>query len=117
MKEDKEKITDQIKTAIAQGKKWLTLEFEYAKLTMAEKLTLLAGAFVMVMISMLVVFVVLTLLSESMVDLFKMIRSPALACVTVSGILLILLLVIYLFRKPLLYNPISKFITKLFLEK
>ena len=42
--------------------------------------------------------------------------SPVLACLSVSGILLLLMLVFIVFKKPLIMNPIAKFLTKLFLS-
>lgn len=113
----KETLSDQIKEIINQARAWLKLEVEYTKLTLAEKLTMLAGALVLIMVCLLIGFVVLILLSQSLVDLFQRIMSPALAHVTVSGILILLMIIIYLVRRPLLLNPISRFISKLFLDK
>lgn len=113
----KDSLSDQIKDIISQTRTWLKLEVEYTKLTVAEKLTMLAGALVIMLVCLLIGFVVLILLSQSLVDLFRAIMSPALAHVAVSGILILLIIVIYLLRRPLLLNPISRFITKLFLDK
>ena len=42
----KEKLTDEIKDIFVQGRDWIKLEIEYAKLTVAEKFTLLLSAMI-----------------------------------------------------------------------
>lgn len=54
-------LLDQIKNIIARSKDWATLELEYAKLTAAEKVTLLAGAAVTGAVCLLLVITALIL--------------------------------------------------------
>lgn len=113
----KEKLTDEIKNLFIQGKEWARLEIEYAKLTVAEKFTVLASTFIIGAICLLMGMVVLIMLAFSLVELFKLLMVPALAYLTVAGIICVLAAVIYLLRRPLLLNPIARFITRLFISK
>lgn len=113
----KEKLTDELKDILAQGRDWVKLEVEYAKLTVAEKFTVLLSAMIIGAICLLMGMVVLILLSLSLVELFKMMMVPALAYLAVSGIICLLILILYLLRNPLLLNPIVRFITRLLINK
>lgn len=112
----KNNIFNDIKDLFAQSQTWMKLEVEYLKLTAAEKVTVLFSAVALGAICFLIGMVILILLAFSCVDLFKLFMAPALACLSVGGILILLILLVYLLRKPLLLNPISKFITRLFCD-
>ncbi|MCM1378422.1 MAG: hypothetical protein NC097_07925 [Clostridium sp.] len=112
----KDKIIDEIKEIFTQSRSWVKLEVEYVKLTAAEKFTILLSTLILGAVCLLIAMVVLILLAFACVDLFKLIMDPALACLSVSGILVLLIAVIFLLRKPLLLNPIARFITKLFFD-
>lgn len=113
----KEKLTDELRDLFTQGKDWVKLEVEYAKLTLAEKFTILASAMIIGAICLLLGIVVLILLSFSVVELFKMIMAPALAYLAVGGIVCLLIVLIFLFRRRILIDPIARFITRLFITK
>lgn len=113
----KEKLIDEIKDIFAQTRDWLTLEVNYAKLTAAEKFTMLLSALIIGAICLLLGIVVLILLAFALAQVFCMMMSPALAFLSTAGVILLLLLLLFLFRKPLLLNPISRFITKMFFDK
>lgn len=113
----KEKFLDDIKDIISESKAWLQLEFEYAKLTVAEKFTVFMSALIFGSICLMFGFVLLILLSFSLAELFKLMMDPALAYLSTAGCILVLLLIVFLLRKPLLLNPSAKFITRLFIDK
>lgn len=111
------KIIDEIKSIFDQSKTWIKLEIEYAKLTVAEKATMLLSMLIIGFICLLLGMVVLILLGFSLVELFKLLMCPALAYLTVAGIICLLLVLIYLLRRPLLLNPLARMITKILFEK
>lgn len=102
------KIIDDIQTIIEQAKRWLMLEMEYAKLNAAEKLTTILTFLIIGFISALFGFVALILFGFALVELFKLIMAPALAFLTVGGIIIFFLVLLLLFRQPLLFNPLPK---------
>ena len=73
--------------------------------------TLILGA-----ICILLGMVILILFSFSLVDLFKTFLSPVLAYLSVGGILILLMALIVILRRPLLENPVSRLISKLILD-
>lgn len=113
----KTNLISEIKDIFAQSQNWVKLEVEYLKLTAAEKFTILLSTLVLGMVCFLLGLVILILLAFSLVDLFKLFMTPALACLSVAGIIVLLIFIVYLLRKPLLLNPIAKFITKLFFNQ
>lgn len=113
----KDNITAQIKDLLRQSRKWIGLELEYLKLTASEKFTILAGTFVLGAICLMVAQIVVILLAFSLSDLFKMMMPPSLAYLSVSGVLILIILALFLLRRKLIFDPIAKFITRLFLDR
>ena len=104
-----------MKSVVGEIRQWLTMEVEYLKLTAAEKVSLLVSTLVLAIVMFILFSVVMIVLAFALVDLFCLIMPHSLACLTVGGILMLLIGVIYLLRKQLLIDPITKLITKLFL--
>lgn len=104
-----------MKSVVADLKEWLAMEVEYLKLNAAEKVSVLVSTLILVIILFIIFMVVLIVLAFALVDLFCLMMPHALACVTVGGILTVLIGVLYLLRNTLVVNPITKLITKLFL--
>lgn len=108
-------VSEEIRKVAADLKGWLELELEYMKLTAAEKVSILVSTLILVIVLFIIFMVVLILFSFALVDLFNLFMPHSLACVTVGGILLLLIGSLYLFKQTLVVNPITKLITKLFL--
>lgn len=113
----KEKTPNDFKSLYNQICRWLRLEVSYVKLTAAEKLSILFSAFAICAVFMLAGLVVLILLAFSLVDVFKMLFSPWLACLCVSGIIILLMALVVVFKNILIVNPISRFISRLILDR
>ncbi len=107
------KLLDDIQNIFEQGKTWISLEINYAKLTMAEKLTVLLTTLIIGFICALLGFVAIIMFSFALVELFKLILCPALAYVTVGGIIILVLVLLWLFRQPLLLNPLARMLTRI----
>lgn len=105
-----------MKSVVSELKNWLSVEVEYLKLTAAEKLSVLLSSLVLVIALFILGMVALIVLAFALVDLFSLFMPHALACVSTSGILLLILGLLYLLRNPLVVNPITRLITKLFLS-
>lgn len=109
-------LTDQLKDIYATGKKWLKLEIEYAKLTAVEKFTVFLTTLILGAVCMFLAMVVLILLSFALVDVFKSFMAPWASFLTVSGIWLLLIALVWVLRAPLLETPIARLISKLILD-
>ena len=112
----KETLGDQIKSILDNGRKWIKLEFEYTRLTVAEKTTVLLSTLIFGAVCLLLGMLILTLLAFALVFTFKDFMSPSMACLCVSGVILLLIILLFAFRRPLLENPISRLISKLILD-
>lgn len=98
-------------------KRLLGLKAENLKLTMAHKLTLFFGALALGMIGLFAAGIAITFISLALADCLTAVMPAYAAYLTVSALLLVLFLVVYLLRKPLLLNPIARYISRLFFEE
>lgn len=113
----KSKITEEVKDLFSQTVTWAKLEIEYVKLTAAEKLIILISTLIIGAIFVLFLLPIFIMLLFALAGVFRMFMSPPLAYLSVAGIVVLLLAVVYVFRKVLVINMVSKFVTKLFLER
>lgn len=113
----KDNITNDIKDIYRQSINWLKLETEYVKLTAAEKATVLMSSIVMIAIVLLLATILVALLSLALVGVFEIWMQIGLAYLCAGGVVILLGIIIYLLRKPLIINPIARFVTRLILEK
>ena len=98
-----------------QGKSYFKLQYDYSKLSVAEKLSILLSRVALVAVILLVCTCILFQLSGALVDALTYATGSAwIANLIVAGILLVLILVAIAFRMQLVVNPITRFITKLF---
>lgn len=109
-------LLDQIKTIIARSKDWATLELEYAKLTAAEKITVLAGMACTAAVCLLLGITALILFGFSLASLFATFMNAALAFLAAGGAVILIMAVVYLLREKLILNPIARIITKTLLK-
>ena len=109
------KLTDELKELVTQSVNWAKLEVEYLKLTAMEKLILLAGMMVLGGVVLLLLIPVILMLLFALAQVFIDFMPVAVAYVCVAGILLVLLAVIILLRRPLIINPMAKLISKILL--
>ena len=101
----------------AELKKYLTLQIDYAKLTAVEKLVVLLSAIAMVAVMLILGACVLFYLSFAVVFMLSdAIGSTWGAYLIVSGIFMVLMLVVYALRQKLILDPVSRFLTRLFLH-
>lgn len=113
----KSKITEEIKEIFTQSINWAKLEVEYIKLTASEKLIILLSAILLGGIFMILLIPVFFMLMLALAEVFIPMMPAAVAYVVVAGIFLVLIILLYIGRKPLIYNPMAKFISKLLLER
>ena len=105
------------KKLFTEARKYFSLEWDYTKLTAVEKLVILlsATAFVAVVI-IICTFALLYLLSALTSVLAEAMDCTWGANLIAAGLMLMLLLVVFAFKKQLIVNPIARFVSKLFLK-
>lgn len=103
------KIIDDIKD-------YVSMEVEYAKITLVEKLAEIFSTIAIIAIVMIMCGGILFYLSFSFVAYMDdILGSEILAFLVVSGVIALLLLIILAIRKWIIINPIARFLSKLLL--
>lgn len=113
----KSNLIDEIRNILEQSKSWIQLEVEYAKLSIAEKLTVLMSSLILGFVCLLFGMVVLIILAMSLAEVFKWIMNPAFAYLATAGSIIVLIALLFVFKKPLLLNPIARLMTRVFFDK
>lgn len=110
-------LSHQIKELWKLGLRYVNLQIDYAKLTALEKATILLSGIVLTLIGIFVFGFMLFFVAIAVADFFKEVMEPPYAHLCVAGIYLILFIFIYIFKKPLIVNPISRYISKIVFSK
>jgi membrane-bound ClpP family serine protease len=102
----------------ADLKQYVKLQTEFVKVEFVEKLTILLSAFIIVSLVIALAFGGLFYLFFSLAyTLEAVVGSLELAFAIIAGLYLLLILVLVVFRKSLVVNPIVRFLSNLFLNK
>lgn len=92
------------------------LKIEDARLTLAVKLTKLFGAVVLAAVSFILLLCMLAFLSISLANFLSDVMQPGWAYLIIAGFYVLVLAVIVLARRPLVMDPIARFISRLIIE-
>lgn len=107
--------SESLSTLWLKLKQLAQLKYDYARLTFAEKLTMLLAMFALGLVCLFGVMIMLFFLSVALAECMASSIGMAWACTIIAGIYLIVLVIVVCLRKQLIVNPISRFITKLLL--
>lgn len=112
-----DKSIDNLESLIKEIKKYIELQGEYLKFDLIEKLTILLGTLILILL--------LTVLSMMAVFYFSFMLVYALEPLTgsltgsyalIGGIILLIAFLIYMYRKKLIFQPMVNFLSHLFLN-
>lgn len=112
-----DKSIDNLESLVKEMKKYIELQGEYLKFDLVEKLTILLGTLILILL--------ITVLSMMAVFYFSFMLVYALEPITGSltgsyamtgGIILLLAFLIYIYRKKLIFQPMVNFLSHLFLD-
>lgn len=95
----------------------LSLKAENLKFTVAHKLTMLFGALALGMIGLFAAGIAISLMSLALACFLSSFVPTYAAYLIVSALLLVLFAAVYLLRKPMLLNPIARYISRLLFEE
>ena len=103
------------KELFAEIKKYVTLQVDYTKYTVTEKVVVLLSATALILGAL--GFGVLFYLSIALADyLAEVLNCQWGAHAIVAGIYALLLVLVVIMRKPMIVDPIARFLSKLFLK-
>ena len=105
------------KKLFTEARKYFSLEWDYTKLTAVEKLAILLSSIAFVA----VVIIIGTYAMHYIFSALISVLASALGCtwgaqLIAAGLLIVLLLVVFAFKKQLIVNPVARFVSKLFLK-
>ncbi len=100
-----------------EARKYFSLEWDYTKLTAVEKMTVLLSSIAFLAVVIILGTFALAYVFSALIDVLAV----ALGCtwgaqLIAAAILLVLLLVVFAFKKQLIVDPVARFVSKLFLK-
>ena len=99
-----------------EGKKYLTLQFDYVKLTATEKISLIGSMTLVLILALIFMTGAMFYLSFALVYLMEPYIGLMWSYAVLAGIALVCAVVVIVFRTPLIINPITRFLTKVLLS-
>lgn len=100
-----------------EARKYFSLEWDYTKLTAVEKLAVLLSSIAFLAVVIILGTFALAYVFSALIDVLAV----ALGCtwgaqLIAAAIVLVLLLVVFAFKKQLIADPVARFVSKLFLK-
>lgn len=92
-----------------------TLKYEYAKFTLAEKLIMIFSMLILCLIGIFLSMIAIFFLSVAVSHWIAESIGDIWSSIIIAAFYLVVLLLLVSFRKQLIINPVSKFITRLFI--
>lgn len=108
--------TDNFKRLLAIAMRYATLRLDYARLTAAEKLTVLLATIAFYALVVIIGMITLLFISIGIGHWLSETIAPYTAYLFVSAFYLVLLVVLIVFRHRLIFNPAARFISRLLLK-
>ena len=110
-------MDEKYKHLIDSIKQSAKVELEYSKLTLAEKLSILVSRGIIVLVLIIFAACALFLLEWGLTHWLVQLTGSLWIGVLVSlAVLLLILIVLFGYRKQLVINPVTRFVTKLLLN-
>ena len=105
------------KKLFTEARKFFALEWDYTKLTAVEKLAVLLSATAFIAVVIIIATFAIHYLFSALISVL----TTALGCswgahLIAVGILLVLLLIVFAFKRQLIVDPVARFVSKLFLK-
>lgn len=107
---------EQLSSIWADIKESLRLNVDYAKLTAAEKLTMLLSMIGVAMICLVLGSIVIFMVSLGLLMLLAKSAGLFGACMIMAGVFAVILVVAVLLRRQLVVDPIARFLSNLLLK-
>ena len=104
------------KRLIEEGREYLSLEMKYEKLTAVEKLSVLLSAIAFVAVLVIIGGFALFFLVSTLIHFLSQWMGLWGANLLVVFVLLLIMGVVYAFKRQLIVDPITRYVTKLFLN-
>ena len=112
-----DKSIENIQQLLAEFKKFLVLQKEYTKLELTEKLTILLSTLIMILVLTILGMVALFYLLFALAYILEpLVGGLMVSFGIIAGINVLLIAIIYFFRRQLIISPMVNFLANLFLN-
>ena len=112
-----DKSIENIQQLFAEFKKFLVLQKEYTKLELTEKLTILLSTLIMILVLTILGMVALFYLFFALAYILEpLVGGLMVSFGIIAGINVLLIAIIYFFRRQLIISPMVNFLANLFLN-
>ena len=112
-----DKSIENIQQLFAEFKKFLVLQKEYTKLELTEKLTILLSTLIMILVLTILGMVALFYLLFALAYILEPLVGGLMSSFAIiAGINVLLIAIIYFFRRQLIISPMVNFLANLFLN-
>lgn len=112
-----DKSIDTLEALFREAKKYLALQGQYMKLDLVEKLTILLSTLILICVLIVLGMMALFYFSFMLVYAINTIVNNIVASYAIIGVCIIALgSMIYIFRQSLIFQPMVRFLSRLFLE-
>ena len=112
-----DKSIENIQQLFAEFKKFLVLQKEYTKLELTEKLTILLSTLIMILVLTILGMVGLFYLLFALAYILELLVGGLMVSFgIIAGINVLLIAIIYFFRRQLIISPMVNFLANLFLN-
>lgn len=113
-----DKSIENIRQLFLEFKKYLLLQKEYTKLEVTEKLSILLSTLILILLIIILGMMALFYLSFTIAYMLAPVVGGLFASFSIiAGFCILLIILLYVFRKALIINPMVKFLASLFLSK
>ncbi|MBR1928214.1 MAG: phage holin family protein [Paludibacteraceae bacterium] len=92
----------------ADCKEYLSTRYDLLRLELLEKLSIIIGMLVFLIVTLFLGFGAIAYFSVALVHLMANVMAPAVACIILGGVLIVILLLLYWQREKLFVNPLVK---------
>ena len=102
---------DQYKQLIDDAKAYIETRYELLRLELLDKLSMILGMLVLVIVALFLVLAAFAYFSVALVGWMAHVMPVSVACCILAGVLLLILLVLYLLRERLFVNPFIRLLS------
>lgn len=112
-----DKSIENFQQLFLEFKKYLLLQKEYTRLELTEKLTILLSTLILVLILITLAMVALFYLLFALAYILEpLVGGLMISFAIIAGIKILLIAIVYIFRKQLIFTPMTNFLAGLFLN-
>lgn len=106
-----------VKKLMVEAKEHLKLEINYGKLTAVEKVSIIMSRIALIAVLTIIGSFAMFYVSSTIVELLVKLTEAAWAAYLIMSVLMLILMgVVFAFRKQWIIDPITRFVSKLFLN-